>query len=144
MARNPWPIKWPVGSRPHVEAYALAANASFLAGALVVGSGTPMTVDECGADPASILGVACDPAEEVIEPGKINVYIADADTIFAFFGSTNPTSSHVGNGYGVVASNGIWKIDISDTTNKRLTVVGIDTVNNLFLCKFIASIRQLG
>lgn len=142
---NPWPARWPTGSRPNVARYPLAASQTFNAGALVVLDASE-DVTECGADPASILGVATVPAEHVIESGYIEVYVADNVTVFAMKGTSNPAKANINQSYGVVkdGTSNRWEVDLTDTTNTRVKVVDIDTTRNLFFVTFLVANRQLG
>jgi hypothetical protein len=120
----------------------MTAGQTYLDGALVFLTGSPLKVSECGTDPAAILGVAKHPAAGRAEllATKQLVDIAGADKTFWMSGSTAPTTSHVGNKYGVVKdSDGIWTVDITDVTNTRLFVQAIDTRKNRFKVVFLAA-----
>lgn len=140
---NPWPARWPTGLRSTVYRYPLDAAADFKAGAFVV-LDAQSELTECGADPASILGISCDPSADVVEAGYCNVYVADDNLILAMEGTSDPTAANVGNDFGIVKTDGVWYVDITDTTNTRVMVVDIDTVRNLFFCKVLVANRQLG
>jgi hypothetical protein len=145
MARNPWPAQWTTGTRAHAERFTLKAGSTFSLHALVVLDGSE-EVDECGADPSAVLGVAADPAASVIETGFIRVFVADAQTLYACSASSTPTEDNLDQNYGAVKTSGVWLVDLTETTADvwrpvRLLTQGNDT---LLLCRFVQGVRQLG
>lgn len=138
-----WPARWPRGDRAEVMQYTLAASQTFKSGAWVVKSSG--AVQECGADPAAVLGMAMEDADSIEETGKVLVYThADGDTVFAVQGTVDPVhATHVGNDYGVVKDgDGIWVIDISETTATVLHVVDVDVSRKLYFVTILAAKRQ--
>lgn len=101
----------------------------------------------CGADPTVITGLACAPASakglyyENISgaTNKIPVAILSPDTVVGMSSSTTPAQAHLFNAYGVEKTGTNWRVDISDTSNTRLTVVGIDIANGIFYVRFLAA-----
>lgn len=111
---------------------------------------------ECGADPTLVSGVALE------EPGKgpgfeiaggvtqvtgrdqeVSYVPADDRVIYsmrAVNGGTDPvtpTQTHIGESYGALAdANGVWTLDIAETTTLVFTIVDIDIDNKIFYCKF--------
>jgi hypothetical protein len=139
MARNPYPVQWPLGKRTEVRRAPIASGQTYKAGELVVLSSNELVV--CGADPVLVSGIACEAAADTIETGYGNYYVADAKTIWAIESDTTPVfDTHNGVSYGVVAASGVWKLDILEVTTLVFTVVG--TIENvtpkLFLVKFHA------
>jgi len=134
----------------------------FKAGALVVVA-SDGELTECGADPAAIRGVALEPAARgpgfqmadspVVITGRQNkVSIVAATPTQKFWGRgvnggtdpVTPTQTMVNESYGVVKdSDGIWAIDISDTSNTRVTITRVDIENKLFQFKFLTANIQL-
>lgn len=105
---------------------------AFNAGEFVFYDTTNNGVDRCGADPALILGIAmCGSADASIYPlSRIPVAVLTPDSLIAMSiaGGTNPSDTLVGDAYGivrtVVGSTGFWEIDLTETVNTRLNVVG--------------------
>lgn len=157
MGRIFQPATWD-GGAPMVEYRLVDASATFKAGALVV-TDTDGEIIECGADPALILGVALAPAASAAgynmannadivasnwRENKVPVAIAKDSTVFSGRGSSAPTLTHIGEQYGVVSSSGEWIIDLTETTAKRVTIVGIDTSNAVFFFRFMPATTEQG
>lgn len=139
-----WPARWPRGDRAETLQFTLAAAQTFKAGDLVFLSSGAIT--ECGADPADVVGVAAEDADSVEEAGKVLVNThADGQTIFAFQGTVAPVeATHVGNDYGaVVDADGIWVVDISETTTDVFHVVGVDEDREIYFVTIVAAARQV-
>jgi hypothetical protein len=118
-------------SSAYIDYFPVTAGQTFIAGALVVYSTTTNSIDECGADPTSILGIAMAPASVGLDAAgsiyggtKIPVYVLGADTILFMASSTTPAQSHVGDTYGLVKSTN-WLVDTSETGAPCVTVIGI-------------------
>lgn len=102
-------------------------------------------VEECGADPALILGLMTGPyTARTIYPGaKMPVIILNENVVVAMCSATTPTDAHVTRSYGVVKlASGNWAVDISDTVNTRLTVKKVDAVAGIFYCVFLPANLQ--
>jgi hypothetical protein len=149
MAQNIRVARWPEGSRAEVRRYALASGSTFEAGALVVLDASE-EIAECGADPASIMGIANANAADVVEAGFIEVTVATANTVFAATGwdgtaQDTPAKTDLNQSYGVVkdgaASRG-WEVDTSDAVNTKVKVVDYDTDRKEFLFKFTSGALQ--
>lgn len=149
--------------QPNITSYKYTAGQTFKAGALVVDVAAG-TISECGADPASVLGVALEPANS--RPGgagimgdpsyvtggqkdEVSVAVADRSTVFSCRGingatdPTTPTQSNIGEQYGVVKSGDDWAIDIAETVNVVVEVVDIDIDNKIYYVKFLESVLAL-
>lgn len=127
-----------------VVQFKVAAAATFKAGALVVYSTTTDDIDEVGADPALILGLAlADAASKTIYPGsKIPVLVIDPSLVVGLSSATTPLESHVLDaGFGIEKTT-YWRIDITDTTNIRVQVLEVDIPNGVFYCRFVAANLQ--
>jgi|SRR3989304_2774387 len=135
------------------------STAAFKKGALVV-TGSTGEIDECGADPATVLGVAAQGVSTT--PGflsgnsptvitgrtyNIPVHLAK-DNIFMCRGvnggtdPVTPTQTHVGEEYGVSKVGDHWVMDIAEVTTLVVHVVGIDLDMNAFLVKFISTVAE--
>lgn len=128
----------------HIRRYPLAAAQSFLEGALVVLDANG-DVTECGADPATILGVAMHDAGADPDTGYMLVAVAKADTTFIFQGSAAPVQADEGDAYGVLKdANGIWILDKTEAANTRLRIEKVYIDRAQYECSILAANRQLG
>lgn len=109
------------------EAFKEAATQTFKKGALVFLSAGYL--QECGADPALIMGVASRDGQNGANAGdyKQSVYLAHPGTLFLGnldngSGSTTSAATDVGKMYGVAkhSSSGKWYVDSTDVTAKRV------------------------
>jgi hypothetical protein len=142
---------------PQVQSVAYANGQTFTKGALLVDDTNGNAV-ECGADPASIWGVALEdagsklgygyanPSQTTVVTGRaqeVSMAVADRDTVFSgrgVNGGTDPVlplQTHIGEPYGVVKVGSDWVIDFAETVNTRLRIVDIRTEDNTFLFKFL-------
>ena len=104
--------------------------------------GTPKVLT-CGADPAAVLGVAAEGAEDVIEPGYIIVWEANEDTIFAFQGDNAPTAADVNTQMGAaVDGDGVWYFDGTDGSNVVFYCREVDIPAEFYLVRILAAVRQ--
>lgn len=142
---------------PQVQRIAYATGQVFKKGALVVDDVNGQIV-ECGADPASILGVALEaagsgPGYEMANAStiafvtgrlqEVSIAIADRDTQFkgrGVNGGTDPViplQTHVGEKYGVAKVGDDWVIDFADAVATRIQITDILPETNEFLFKFL-------
>ncbi len=139
MPRNPFPAAWPSSTRVAVVEYTLKSAATFLINALV--KLTLGEVEESGADPAAVLGIAADPTSQSLpghvsggvlgESSKIGVYVADEDAEFSWeVQTTAPTDANIGVAYGVVKASNVWYIDLTETTATVVKITRLDPVNS--------------
>lgn len=109
-----------------------SGGSAFNAGELVFYDTTNNGVDRCGADPALILGIAhCGSADASLYPNSripVSILTPSSEIIMSIAGGTNPSDTLVGDVYGVVrttvGSTSFWEVDLTDTTNTRVVVVG--------------------
>lgn len=124
--------------------FKVAAAAAFKAGALVVYSTSTDDIDECGADPTLILGIAlCDAASKTIYPGnKIPVLVLDPTMVVGLSSATTPVEADVLDaGFGIEKTT-FWRLDHTDTSNIRVQVVEVDIPNGIFWVRFVAANLQ--
>ena len=143
---------------PQVQSIQYATGQVFLKGALVIDTVNGEVV-ECGADPASILGVALEPcggkpgygvpnADQVtVTTGRqqeVSIAIADRDTQFsgrAVNGGTDPVvplQTHIGEKYGVAKVGNDWVIDMAEAAAVKIQITDVDLYGgNMFLFKFL-------
>lgn len=155
------PARNPTGT-PNVQALRVTAGQTFKKGALVVDTAAG-TISECGADPASVLGVAqqgafTGPGNELanstgaVVTGAVSdcsVALADRVTVFSMRGINGatdpltPTQTMVGEQYGAAKVGDDWVLDQAETTAKVWEVVDIDIDNKIFFCKFLEAVLAL-
>lgn len=119
---------------PRTRELAVAAEADFYRGALLVKDSNGLWA-ECGADPASVGGVAetdyrADSTgfsrlgRSEFPPGYMQgTLVTDEQKFFAAYVGTLPAAD--GGSYGVVRdTDGKWKVDFAETTNLVVKLVG--------------------
>lgn len=107
--------------RQVIRPYPLADDAAFVEGAAVVLDAGE--VDECDADPTSILGFALHDAGADPDPTVMLVALATPESTFVLQGTSAPVAADEGVLYGLVKdSDGVWTVDKTDTTNVRVIV----------------------
>lgn len=124
----------------------LAAAQTFLTGAFVVRDGSG-NIAECGADPASIYGLAAEPAgkEPVDAANKIIVEKATEKAKWWMPCSANPTAANSGVSYGITkGADGYWYVDFAKTAaSARVYVHQVDTDTNRVEVSVLAANRQV-
>lgn len=128
--------------RKVIRRYPLATGASFLEGALVVAAAGE--VDECGADPAAILGVALHDAGADPDTAEVLVALATGESTFVMQGSSAPVAADEGVEYGVAKDgDGIWIVDKTETVNTRVVVEKVYLDREQFEVRVLAANRQI-
>lgn len=129
-----YPVKTRSGNSPEKLYFPEAATQSFKKGEMVYLSGGKVTV--CGADPTLIAGFAAEDASGTTDTKK-PVWIANADTIFSanIYHPTETSAvtavSDVGTNYGLVTVSNKTHVDKSETTNTRVTIVELSSLDNV-------------
>lgn len=124
-----------------------AAAQTYLQGALVVLDGSK-NVTECGADPASIYGVANGPAGKHPEGATVTT-ISKAFNGQKFWmafdiGTTATRAANENKPYGVAkGADGIWVIDSTDAVNTRVYVHFVDVARGMGLVSILQANRQI-
>lgn len=99
-----------------------------------------------GADPTAILGLSqvdSEAARVLTADGKIPILVLNSETVVEMCSDTVPVeATHLGNQYGIVNNGGVWKVDTTDVTNKRVEVVRLNVAEGLWFVKFIAANLQ--
>lgn len=131
----------------HVREFLPASDSTHVVGDLVFAdTSSPWDMNKCGADPSLIAAVSeviSDDADALTPDGKVPYRILSSGTVVAMCGTSDPTdSTAVGTAYGVVNANGVWKVDLTDTSNTRVLVIGVDTVNLIYFVRFLAANLQ--
>lgn len=154
MARWFTPARTP-GNVASVLSGAYTTGQTFLKGALLVLSSGSLV--ECSATPTAAHGIALEPVAS--KPGwnaansptvitgrvqEVSYGVADRITVWScrgVNGATDPVTpaiTHIGVKYGAVKdANGIWALNIADTTNLIFQVEDIDITNKIFFVKFL-------
>lgn len=152
------PARTTSGSVPRLVQRSYATGQTFKIGAVVIFDGSKNII-EASATPTAAVGIAAEPPAS--HPGfnaansptvttgaaqEVGVYDANEDTIFSMRGvnggtdPVTPAQTNVGVKYGAIKdANGIWALNIADTTNLMFEVYDIDIPNNIFYCKFLAA-----
>lgn len=102
-------------------------------------------IEECGADPALVLGLMTGPyTARTIYPGdKMPVIILDNNVVVGLCSATTPADSHLNDDYGVVKlASGNWAVDTAEAVNTRVKVVKVDITAGIFYVKFLAANLQ--
>jgi len=128
-----------------IREYPLSSYADFIQGAFVViDSGE---VDECGANPAAILGVALFDSGALPLVDKMSVAVAKAKSTFILQGNAAPVATDEGETYGITKdADGVWHVDKTKTgANARVFVerVFIGNNRNQYEVSVIPAYRQL-
>ena len=141
---------------PNIINYRYTAAQTFTKGALLVDVAAG-TVQECAADPTSVIGIALEAAGS--KPGgtgianspsyitggnnnEVAVAIADRSQMFScrgVSGATDPVTpalTNIGEVYGVAKTGNDWVLDLAETTTTVCEVVDIDIDNKIFFVKF--------
>lgn len=103
-------------------------------------------VDECGADPALILGLMTGPyTSRTIYAGSLMPVIClTPGVILGLCSATTPVTAHLTRAYGIVKlASGNWALDISETVNTRCTVLRFDIPSGTYFVKMLAANLQL-
>lgn len=122
-----------------------AAGQTYQQGALVVLDGSK-NVTECGADPASIYGVANGPAGKHPEGATVTtISKAFNGQKFWMACTSAPTrASNENKTYGVVkGADGIWVVDLTDAVNTRVYTHFIDEARGMALVSILSANRQI-
>jgi hypothetical protein len=126
-----------------IREYTLAGGQTFITGAAVLLNAG--VVQECGVDPASILGFALHPAGTMPHTTRVLVAIADKDSTYWLEGNVAPVAADVGAIYGITRdADLVWHVDKTKVgANARVRVVSIDTTRNAYEVKVLAANIQL-
>jgi hypothetical protein len=151
----------PIAPVIHNEAYRfvtypLADSQTFKKGAAVL-LNTDGKVEECGADPALVLGFALADAadyswkDDTFGTADPAVPVALADQTFrGTLEGTYDADGHISVDFGLVKdATGYWTVDETDETNVRVILIGVDDgvvdgdINVPCTFTVISSVRQL-
>ena len=137
-----WPARTLSGNRAAVQGFTLKSNETFKAGDLVDLDGNEDVLEVSGADPTPILGMAAEDAANVARAGWCQVYLSNGDTVFAMQGDNDPTADDVNQEYGIIEDgDGIYTVDGTESGNKRVRVLDVDTNRNLYFVIFLDAHR---
>ena len=102
-------------------------------------------VEECGAEPALILGLMTGPyTSRTIYPSqRMPIIILSDNVVVAMCSATTPSDAHIERPFGVVKlASGNWAVDTTDAVNTRLVVKKVDPVAGIFYCVFLPANLQ--
>jgi len=128
-----------------VGSYAIDSANVGKAGALCFLNTADNEVEQCGADPALILGLMTGPytARTIYPDSKMPVIVLDQGVVVGMCSATTPADSHLTDLYGIVKlASGNWAVDVADTTNTRVQVVRVDVAAGIFYVKFLPANLQ--
>lgn len=121
------------------------ANAGKAGSLCVLNTGTNR-IDECGADPALILGLMTGPftARTIYAGQKMPVIILSDNVVVAMCSATTPDpAAHPGRSFGIVKlASGNWAVDFSDAVNTRVVIKKVDVNAGIFYCVFLPANLQ--
>lgn len=160
--RHFFPARTIGGEVPDTKRRVYKSGETWAIGALMVFDSNGELV-ECGADPAAVSGVAAQASDT--GPGfamadspsvitgralETTIFEANRNTVFSGRGvnggtdPVTPTQTMLDTKFGVVVdSNGIWCVDISDTSNLVVEIVDIDPIEKIFFFKFLEAVLSL-
>lgn len=99
----------------------------------------------CGADPAAILGISevvSEKARLLTPNGKVPIRVLSSECVLVMCSDTVPVeATHLNVAYGIVrdGATGIWKVDVAEVVNTRLTVVRLNVAEGLWYVKLLAA-----
>jgi|SRR5215831_4552967 len=127
------------------------STATFKAEQLVVQSTSDQTVDECGADPALILGIAKGNAADkflwadITNVGRVPVSVLNPAVRIGLCVSGTLVAASVGKTYGITKlASGNWAMDIAKQggASDRVYVQAVDLTNQIAWVNFLAANLQ--
>lgn len=134
---------------PEVKAFAIESSSAIIAGDLVYFDTADNLVKVCGADPALILGIALSSAaSKTIYPNSlIPVAVLTPKDKVVMSSATTPGEAHKLRAYGVEKTGDNWRVDTTDTSATRVTVVDYsphtgDAGQEWFIVRFLAANLQ--
>ena len=128
-----------------VGSYAIDSANVGKAGSLCFLQVSDNEIEECGADPALILGLMTGPysARLIYPSGKMPVIVLDHNVIVGMCSATTPADSHLTDLFGIVKlASGNWAVDIGETVNTRVQIVRYDIAAGIFYVKFLPANLQ--
>lgn len=102
-------------------------------------------IEECGADPASILGIAKgNSADKFLWEGRIPVSVLTSDVLIGLcVGAGTLDSTHANTSVGVLKlASGNWSADLADAVNTRFHITKVDVTNQIAWGYFLAANLQ--
>lgn len=128
-----------------VAAFPIASTNAGKAGSLCLLNTGTGEIDECGADPALILGLMTGPysARQIYDGDEMPVVVLDSNVVVGLCSATTPSAANLEVEYGVVKlASGNWAVDTTETVATRVHVVKIDIAAGIYYCKFLAANLQ--
>lgn len=160
--RHFFPARTIGGEVPDTKRRVYKSGETWAIGAVMVFDANGELV-ECSADPTAISGVAAQASDT--GPGfamadspsvitgralETTIFEANRNTIFSGRGvnggtdPVTPTQTMLDTRFGLtVDSNGIWVIDIAETSTVSVEIVDIDPIEKIFFFKFLEAVLSL-
>lgn len=127
-----------------MQYYKPAAAATFKAQVLVVLNTGTGEIDECGVDPALILGIVhSTAAAKFLYDNRVPVAVITSELMVGLSG-VGLIATDVGKDYGIAknGTSGNWQIDRTETVNTRFHIDEVDIANQIAWGKFLAANLQ--
>lgn len=107
-------------------------------------------IEECGADPASILGIAKGAYadkflwQDLANVGRLPVSVISPEVEYGLcVGAGTLAASHLGTAVGLQQlASGNWAVDLAEAVNTRVVIVRVDVTNQIAWVKFLAANLQ--
>lgn len=134
-----------------VGAYVIDAANAGKAGSLCFLNTADNEIEECGADPALILGLMTGPrtSRTIYPSSKMPVIILSDNVVVALCSATTPSDAHLTRIYGVTKlASGNWSLDTTKTgtegapATSRVKVHKVDITAGIFYVTFLATNLQ--
>ena len=124
-------------------------GANIIPGDLVFQNTSDQEIEECGADPALILGIAKGSYadkylwQNTAGVGRIPVSVLTPAVKIGLCVTGTLAASDAGKAYGIVKNaSGNLSVDLSETVNTRVTIVEVDVTNQIAWVHFLAANLQ--
>jgi hypothetical protein len=121
------------------------ASAVFPIARLVVMDGDEV-IDECGADPALILGISKGAAaDKWLWEGRVPVSVISSQVEYGLcVGAGTLAATHVNTAVGLAKlASGNWSADLAEGSNTRFHITKVDVTNQIAWGKFISQYVQM-
>lgn len=136
---------------PMAKLYTVDSAATFVPHALVFLNTSDQEIEECGADPALILGWSTGRADQKflnpLTPGavgnRVPVEVISPEVEYGMCVNGTLAAGNTMKDYGVVKlASGNWAVDLSDTSATRVTIIGVNVAKQIAFVKFMAASLQ--
>lgn len=153
---RPTPVRHNLGDVPEILNGKYKTGEAIIIGSILQQDANGELILAIGADPLALCGIAMEAAGSkpgfdlanaavtTVVTGRVQELaycVLNENTVFVMRAEnagvvTAPLQTNVGKSYGIIINGTEWRIDLTDTTNKRVTVVDWDLTNGLWFVKF--------